>query len=275
MRCLLAAAVLAAAGCSTQQPRQAGTDNRFIVLGPSLVELMFESGLGDRIVGVDRYSTWPPGTEDIPGVGGYVDPSVERIVALEPTSIHVSGRSSTIREIAGSLGVPCYSYDFDSLEGVFSALDSLDARYGAGAARFRERLEARLDSLEAIMEPVAPLSVMIVVYHEKGSSSMTVAGRETFFADILERVGCEISSPGAGSWPMVSTEGVLSLSPDHIILLFPGRTDSAAVRRWEEPFWESLGFQADRIHCLFQPYMMIPGGRLGETAERICSCLLW
>lgn len=274
MKCLLAAAVLAVTGCSTQQPCPAETDTRFIVLGPSLVELMFETGLGERVVGVDRYSNWPPRTENIPRVGGYVDPSMERIVALEPTSIHVSGRSSTIMEIAGSLGVPCYSYDFDSLEGLFSALDSLDARYGAGAARFRDRLEERLDSLAALMEPVAGLSVMVVVYHEKGSSSMTVAGRETFFADILERVGCEISSPGAGSWPMVSAEGVLSLSPDHIILLFPGRTDSAEVRRWEKTHWESLGFQADRIHCLFQPYMMIPGGRLGEIAERICSCLL-
>lgn len=274
MRYLLAVLVLAVTGCSDRQTRPAGTDSRFIVLGPSLVELMFETGLGDRVVGVDRYSSWPSRTEDIPRVGGYVDPSVERIVALEPTSIHVSGRSAVIREIAGSLGIPCYSYDFDSLEGVFSALDSLDARYGAGAARFRERLEARLDSLGAVMERVAPLSVMVVVYHEKGSSSMTVAGRQSFFADILERVGCEISSPGAGSWPMVSAEGVLSLSPDHIVLLFPGRTDSTEVRLWEGRFWEGLGFETDRVHCLFQPYMMIPGGRLGEIAERICSCLL-
>lgn len=273
MRFLLAA-VLVATACSDRQPRPAGTDDRFIVLGPSLVELIFETGLGDRVVGVDRYSSWPPQTEDIPSVGGYVDPSVERIVALEPTSIHVSGRSAAIREIAGSLGIPCFSYDFDSLEGVFSALDSLDARYGAGAARFRERLEERLDSLAVVMEPVAGLSVMIVVYHEKGSSSMTVAGRESFFADILARVGCEISSPGSGSWPMISAEGVLSLSPDHIILLFPGRTDSVAVRRWEESFWEGLGFETDRIDCLFQPYITIPGGRLGEIAERICSCLL-
>ncbi len=66
-------------------------DNRFVVLGPSLVELMYASGLGARIAGVDRYSDWPEETWDLPQVGGYIDPSLEQIVSLDPTSIHVSG----------------------------------------------------------------------------------------------------------------------------------------------------------------------------------------
>ncbi|MCD4702621.1 MAG: ABC transporter substrate-binding protein [Candidatus Aegiribacteria sp.] len=249
-------------------------DNRFVVLGPSLVELMYASGLGSRIVGVDRYTDWPEETGNLPQVGGYIDPSLEQIVSLEPTSIHISGESPVLRELAATLGIPFYSYRFDNLVDVFSSLDSLDARYGAHAADFKEKLLEKLDSLEAEMESTAPVSVMIVIYHERGSSSMTVAGRSTFFADILISVNCEISAPGTGSWPMISAEGVIDLSPDHIICLFPGRTDTAEIAASEEDYLAGLGFEPGRVHCLFEPYIMIPGGRIGRIAERICSCLL-
>ncbi len=249
-------------------------DNRFVVLGPSLVELMYASGLGDRIVGVDRYSDWPEETGDLPQVGGYIDPSLEQIVSLEPTSIHISGENPVLRELAASLGIPFYSYRFDTLEDVFSSLDSLDARYGAQAADFREKLQEKLDSLASEMESTTPISVMIVIYHERGSSSMTVAGRNTFFADILSSVNCSISAPGTGYWPMISAEGVIDLSPDHIICLYPGKTDITEITASEENYWAGLGFESGRVHCLFEPYIMIPGGRIGMIAERICFCLL-
>lgn len=249
-------------------------DTRFIVLGPSLVEIMFVTGLGDRIIAVDRYSEWPAIVQELPSVGGYVDPSLERISSLSPTSIHVSGNSPVLHELAEILGIPCYSYRFDTLEDVFAVLDSLDARYGADAEKYKNELEIRLDSLQYLMRNTGLVSCMIVVYHERGSSSMTIAGRNTFFADLLSAMNCEIAAPSAGAWPMISAEGVLEMAPDHIICLYPGRTDTTAVTISERDFWVDLGFQTSSIHCLFEPYIMIPGGRLISIAERICSCLL-
>ena len=249
-------------------------DNRFVVLGPSLVELMYASGLGSRIVGVDRYSDWPEETGSLPQVGGYIDPSLEQIASLNPTSIHISGESPMLRELAETLGIPCYTYRFDTLADVFDSVDSLDARYGAQASDFRDELHEKLDSLAAEMESIAPVSVMIVIYHERGSSSMTIAGRSTFFADLLTSVNCVISAPGTGSWPLISAEGVISLSPDHIVCLYPGKTDTLEIMSSEKNYWMELSFESDRIHCLFEPYIMIPGGRIGLIAQRIVSCLL-
>lgn len=259
--------------CCTNVNNGKPDDTRFVVLGPSLVELMYVSGLGDRVIGVDRYSDWPDQVGRLPQVGGYIDPSLEKIVSLNPTSIHISGSSAVLRELAASLGIPCYSYRFDTLEDVFNSLDSLDARYGAEAANFREELTFKLDSLKAVMENTAPVSVMIVIYHETGSSSMTVAGKSTYFADLLRSVNCDISAPETGSWPMISAEGVIDLLPDHIVCLYPGRTDTADITASEDSFFAGLGFEPDRVHCVFESYIMIPGGRIGKAAERICSCL--
>lgn len=249
-------------------------DTRFIVLGPSLVEIMHITGLGDRIVGVDRYSVWPPSLQDLPRVGGYVDPSFERIVSLSPTSIHVSGESPVLHELAMTLGIPCYSYRFDTLEDIYEVLDSLASRYGADAKLYKDELAAELDSLADLLSGIKPVSAMIIVYHEYEASSITIAGRNTFYANLLSVMGCEIAAPAAGAWPMISAEGVLELAPDHIICLYPGHTDTTDIISEETGFWVDLGFESSRIHCLFEPYIMIPGGRLDKIAERLCSCLL-
>lgn len=271
---LASAALLLMMGCGAEGGSGRDMDDRFVVLGPSLVELMFTCGLGDRVVGVDRYSQWPPEVESLPRVGGYVDPSLEAIVELSPTSIHVSGENATLAELASQLGIPCYRYDFDSLDGFYEALDSLASRYGAGAEAYLERLNHTLDSLRSRFERLRPVSVMVAVYHEPGSSSMTVAGKGTFYDGLLNAVGCNLSAPGTGTWPEISAEGVLDLDPDHVVLLFPDARDSSFVRETEVEFWESLGFGKERVHCLFEPFIMIPGGRMDMIAERICSCLL-
>ncbi len=269
---ILFSAAIMLIGCSGMKENSA-IDSRFVVLGPSLVELMYASGLGNRIVGIDRYSNWPEETENISRVGGYIDPLLEKIASLNPTSIHISGESAVLRELAATLGIPCYSYHFDTLDDVFDSLDSLDARYGVDASDFSGELAEKLDSLKAIMGDASPISAMIVVYHEPGSSSMTVAGRSTYFADILRSVNCEISAPEIGSWPMISAEGVIDMSPDRIICMYPGRSDSAAVTAAEESYFAQLGFEPGQVHCLFEPYLLIPGARIGKTAERICACL--
>lgn len=248
-------------------------DVRFIVLGPSLVEIMYAAGLADRIVGIDRFSSVPSSMMDIPTVGGYIDPSLERIVSLEPTSLHVVGESAILQELAAELDIPYYSYRFDNLDQIYATLDSLDSRYGGQALEYRERIRIKLDSLARPAGNSEPLTAMIVIYHEQGSSSMTVAGRSTFFADLLRSMGSDISAPETGAWPMVSAEGVLHLQPDRIICLYPGREDSLDIIRCETAFWTSLGFDETRVYCLFESYIMIPGGRLVEIAERLNSCL--
>lgn len=253
---------------------QSREDRRFVVLGPSLVELMFVSGLGDRIAGVDRFSRWPEEVDSLPSVGGYMDPSLETIASLEPTSLHMVGESAQLREFCRETGIPCYTYRFDTLQDIYDSLDSLDSRYGAGAGDFKARIENTLDSLRGELAGHLPLSVMVVVYHETGSGSMTVAGEKTFFADLLRSMGCTPAAPAIGSWPMVSAEGALEMDPDHIICLYPGVEDTSSAVASEEDYWAGLGFTEDRVHCLFEPYIMIPGGRLDRIAERISTCLL-
>src|SRR5713226_3467777 len=58
--------------------------HRIVCLTPSLTETVYELGAGDLIAGVSDYTTFPAEARSKPSVGGLVDPSMEKIIALQP-----------------------------------------------------------------------------------------------------------------------------------------------------------------------------------------------
>jgi iron complex transport system substrate-binding protein len=248
-------------------------DTSVIVFGPSLVEVFFDSGEGWRIVGVDRFSLWPPAVSELPDVGGYIDASFENIASLDPTSIHTVGHNLDLEEVADELGIPYHSYSFDTLDDVFCSVGRIEELYGSSAGDFRDQLQAHLDSIRTSLGGASP-SILLVVYHQPGSSSMTVAGRNTFLADLVSALDCSLAAPDHGTYPSISVEGVLDLAPDRIICLYPDAPDTQAVAELEVVFWQYFGFGPREVHVLFDDYLLIPGSRMGQTAERIAGCLL-
>jgi iron complex transport system substrate-binding protein len=274
IRAMMLSAVLVLTACSPGPEAGSPVDDRLVVLGPSLVETMCAAGLEDRIVGVDRYAAWPPSVRSIPDVGGYSDPSLEVITGLSPTSIHIVGHNAALSDLAALLGIPLHSYRFDTLDDVMASADTIHRLYGGEALPLAVMIEEALDSIALSREGLEPMSALIVVYHEPGSSSMTVAGRGTFFDDVLARIGCSIAAPdGAGPWPAVSVEGVLDLSPDRIICMYPDAPDTLGTARAESTFWSGLGYGPPRVRCLFDSFLLVPGARIAETAGRINQCL--
>jgi iron complex transport system substrate-binding protein len=67
-----------------------GDPQRIVSLAPALTEVLFALGLGDRVVGVTTYCDYPAEVAEIERVGGFVNPSVEAVLALEPDLVLVS-----------------------------------------------------------------------------------------------------------------------------------------------------------------------------------------
>jgi len=87
-----AAVMLAASACrpgptepgSTEPAASAAPPARIVSLAPSITEVLFALGLGDRVVGVTSFCRYPPEAARLPRVGGYLDLNLEAIVGLEP-----------------------------------------------------------------------------------------------------------------------------------------------------------------------------------------------
>jgi iron complex transport system substrate-binding protein len=256
--------------CADDSEPALGADDRVVLFGPSLVELFCRIGERERIVGIDRYSPWTLEAPRPADVGGYVDPNLEAVVSLSPTSIHSVGHSRTLQDLANELEIPYYGYDFDRLEDVRISAESICSRYGISGGDFWGELQATLDSLRRSGEGIR---VMLVVDHLPGTATVTVAGSETFLGDIVEAVGSELVAPKAGEYPTLSMEGVLDLRPEMIVYLAPSVSDTASYRRSVKGQWSSFGYPSSEVRCLFHDFLLIPGTRLDSTAREIVRCL--
>lgn len=237
-----------------------------IIYGPSLAELFIEAGLEERIAAVDRFTILPAGLDDITVAGDMFSPSLEMISSLEATSIHLVGSNQSLVNMARDLGIPCYTYSFDTLEDVFRSCEEIESRYQeADLGDFISSIESRLD--QGVPAEDGNVSVMVVIYFQE-DGAITLAGKGTYFQDIVSGLGYEFVSPEQGTYPMVSVEGVIEMSPDRIIILAPGEEPEAVLDRWT-----GHGLDTCAVSVLTGDRVLIPGAGLPELISLMDECV--
>lgn len=257
-------------GCSRteEQPLQqvAAQDTAAVIYGPSLTELFYEAGIQYRIAAVDRFSVLPFG-EEVPRAGDFLSPSLETITRLGATSIHVVGSNQSLTDLAGQMGIPCYTYNFDTMEDMAASCRRIQELYtDADLQPFVSSVDSAIDSLSALFSAVNH-HVMIVIYME-ADGAITLAGHGTFYADIIEGIGCTLSAPEAGSYPSVSVEGIMWLDPDRVIILAPEMESEQVLG-----VWEGNGLSPENVSVLTGDHVLIPGARLPLLIRELGNCL--
>ena len=194
---LLAVLVLGSIGWGEGSAVQAspvvssGPPQRIVSLQPALTEAVCALGACARLVGVDRYSSWPPEfIAQLPVVGGGLDPSIEAIVALRPDVVLLS-RSTQAAQRLHALGIRTVALDADTLAEVHALLqrvgDVLQVPAAQGADALWRRIQSDIDAAATSV----PTSVRGVrVYFEVGRGPFA-AGPQSFIGAILTRLGAE------------------------------------------------------------------------------------
>ena len=104
---------------------------RIISLVPAVTEMLFALGVGDRVVAVSSFDTYPPEVQKLQRVGALLDPDLERILSLRPDLVAVYGSQADLREQLGRAGVPMFIYAHAGLADVTTTIRSLGDRVGA------------------------------------------------------------------------------------------------------------------------------------------------
>ncbi len=236
-----------------------------MVFGPSLAELFVAGGIDYRLAAVDRFTILPDSVQ-VQVAGDFLSPSLELIYSLGTTSIHVIGTNQSLVDLADRMGIPYYNYSFDTLDDVFEVCRELESRYpDAELDEFIFSVEHKLDSVAGSGLP--RISIMPVIYFQE-DGAITVAGRGTFFEDIITGIGCEHAAPETGTYPMVSVEGVMEMAPDIIIVFAPGADSEEILNRWE-----GYGLGTDNVTVLNGDHVLMPGSHLPELIVEISRCL--
>lgn len=190
---------------------------RIVSLAPSMTELLFAAGAGDRIIGTSEYSDYPPEAAQIPIIGRYNLVNMEAIVALGPDLIVAwrSGNPQAAVQRLIDLGFNVYVAEPTTLASIpdhidrFAALAGTEQTGNATSRYFRERLAA-------LEHEFAGREKVTVFYQVWNEPLISVGGNE-LINDIITLCGGSNIFSDLGLAPKISEEAVLQRDPQAII----------------------------------------------------------
>jgi len=110
---------------------------RIISLVPSHTEILFALGFGDQLVGVTAHCDYPPEVDKIQRVGLFGNPSIEKILSLQPDLVLLDSRlQGNCQKELQKAGIEVFDFFPFTLEELFSGMERLiDVVGGGGHAR--------------------------------------------------------------------------------------------------------------------------------------------
>jgi iron complex transport system substrate-binding protein len=265
-------------------PRAAG-GLRIVSRAPSITEILFALDLEDSVVGVTRFCDYPPAARKLPRTGGFVDPTFEAIVGLQPDLAILldSGDREADEQRLEALGIDRLVVSNKSVDGILEAITMIGQRCGAVgvAEELVEELQARMAEVRARTAGRPRPRVLVAIGGHTGSrdfSEVYVAGRESFYEEIVDLAGGENACcQGRAQFPMMTIEGILHLDPDVVVDLVPDLQkrgwDGEAIRRdWLEMFGDSSERER-RVFVFGQDFVVRPGPRFILLVEELARRL--
>ncbi len=212
--------------------------HRIITLAASLTEIVFALGQGHRLVGVEQFSDFPPEARKLPKVGSYINPDVERIVALRPDLCLAIKDGNPYHSVARleSLGIPIYAVDPRNLQGVIDTVLEIGRLLNASSQA--EALAANLSRrYQHLISLVTQVHRRPTVFFQIGTSPIVAVGSHTFLDELITTAGGINLTAGKVPYPRFSQEQVLGLQPEVIIITSMTRGEvfervKAAWSRW-------------------------------------------
>ncbi len=255
---------------------------RRIVCGaPSVTEIVFALDCGDRVVGVSDYTVYPPEAKAKERIGGWINPSRERLLVLKPDIIITQGQHETLAGFAREYGIRFLTLKLDTLEDIHAAIESIAEALGVperGEALSGE-IRREIGALRAKVADAPPKRVLLLFDRAQGRlSGLATVGPGTFLDDLIRVAGgSNIFADARGAYPQVSKESLLVRRPEAIIEVYPGGLEAETVARlradWQE-FADIPAVRNNRIHYLTNDFMLIPGPRVGLIAEALAKAIV-
>lgn len=123
---------------------------RIISLVPSHTEILFALGFGEQVVGVTSHCDYPPEVDNVQRVGSFGDPSLEKIICLQPDLVLLDSRlQGSCQKELQEAGIEIFDFFPFTLDELFTGMERLINVAGGGnyARQVIDGLRAKADQL--------------------------------------------------------------------------------------------------------------------------------
>jgi iron complex transport system substrate-binding protein len=242
-----------------------GTPQRIVSLAPSNTEILYALGLGDKVVGVTDYCDYPPEAGNETRVGGYINPDMEQIVALNPDLVLVAyGTPMDVVDSMVGLGLTVFGIKTTDLTDLLNDIQTVGKITGAETQA--DALTSEMESaIQAVTDQTEGLEQRPRVFYIVGTGPLWTAGSGTFIDELIAEAGGVNICENITGYSEVSLEYVVACNPQVIIT-----TSWPGVYEWVMNSTELATTDArgnGRVYTCDDNLVQRPGPRLVEGLE--------
>ena len=247
-------------------------NQRIVIAGGALTEIVFALGAGDQVIGVDKTSSFPEQVKQLPQIGYWKLLNIEGILSLKP-SLFITLSDVEPENIIDQVNQS--KVDVLALKRIPGTIDLLYENINKIAVKLDkqkegqaliERIKTNIADIEAKVATHAQKTKVLALMSMGGNNS--VAGKNTTIDALITIAGGE-NLANHNSFKSYTAESLITLNPEVIILnkhsivqlggldkvnTIPGITETAA-------------FKNNRITIIDDSYLFGIGPRVDEAAK--------
>lgn len=217
---LAAASFLFACNQFGKKKDTAGKD-RIVCVSKQLTELMFALHQGNKIVGVDLTSTYPPDTKSITKVGYHRHLSSEGIISLDPTVVIHQGDVAPpeVMTQIKKVGIPVKVYPHAvTIDSTKMLIRMLGKEYGedSTAERIIRKMDSDLTKADSIVKKYPTKPLVLIIHFGQQNNRYFVMGTRGTANEMLKLAG-GLNAADTSSFRDLSPEVIAREQPDVIL----------------------------------------------------------
>ena len=247
--------------------------DRLVVAGGSLSELIYAMGVGNRVVGVDETTSYPPETAALPHIGYWKQLSSEGILSLHPDSFITwqdAGPQIVLDQLrAQKVNVVTLPRVPATVEQMYANIRELaqTLRIPEQGETLIDRIRQRLDRVQhSVAAKNAPVKAMFIL--SAGGSAPQVAGKGSVADAIMTLAGAQNVATHA-QYKSYSAESLIAANPEVIVVTSQMVDGGLARLSTIAGITHTAAWKNQRIVAIDQALILGMGPRVADAVEAL------
>ncbi|MFP9229570.1 heme/hemin ABC transporter substrate-binding protein [Pectobacterium cacticida] len=249
------------------------TEPRVVIAGGSLVEIVYALGAGNRIVGVDQTTSYPPQTARLPKISNWQQLSSEGILSLHPTLLMTwqdANPPQVLKQLElASVTVARFTRTPSTPAQLFSNIRQAGTLLNRSEAA--EKLVTRLSQqLSAVAQRLSMRHkrVSVVFLLTIGGGAVQVAGKNTVVDGLITLAGGENVATHS-QYRVYGGEAMAAANPDVIVVTTQSVGNGVEALAAIPGLTQTAAWKNRRIIALDQAILLGMGPRVAEAVETL------
>lgn len=252
---------------------------RIVSLTPATTEILFELGVGDRIVATDSVSDTPPEAAALPDVADFTAVDVEAIVGLEADLVIAGGLGFTPPDAVTrlrELDIPVVVVYAPSVEAVYEDIELVGEAVGRGAEAeaLASDLRTEIDAIAAAVAGGERPRTFYEIGYTDTTGEIYAPADESFVAEMVTLAGGDTITTGDPATYAIPLETLIEADPEIIVLGVNPFYQPTAEQVAARPGWDVMtAIREDRVVTVQDTEVTRPGPRLAVGLRNLAAAI--